>query len=359
MGIILTKRMLLRYIGKCGRKFAEVLPLSAYRIFMRREVTGLNYHIVSDQDLPHIKYTLPYKSHKQFENDLTYLKSNYKLLSYSQVEELILKNTREFENSVILTFDDGYSECYSVVMPLLKKHNIPCMFFVTSEVIDNKFMVYPNKMSLIDDVMMSLDDVKFEGVLQDINHRFKQNLKTRKGFLAWMGSLHYSDTPMIDEMCVMLNIDVQQYLKKHQPYLTSQEIKRLVQNGFTVGAHGQRHAYLYTLKTRKQIEEEIVTSCRVIKEVTGQEKVPFAFPFSADYLDREFLEDVVKRYDFIGLLFDMREFKKDRSFIVNRIWGDDPEGCVEGKSNVQHLFHRAYRNHSEKLFEPFLRGNEG
>ncbi len=34
---------------------------------------------------------------------------------------------------IVLTFDDGYAECYSIVAPLLKKYNISCIFFIITD----------------------------------------------------------------------------------------------------------------------------------------------------------------------------------------------------------------------------------
>src|SRR3972149_8777146 len=133
----------------------ESLPLIFYRLAMRRGVIGINYHVVCDKHLPHIKHIQPYKSTKMFEADLVYLKKHYSVVSYQDcVEHDDFRKARSVGNSIILTFDDGYSECFSVVRPLLKRHNIPCIFFVITDTIDNRVLMYRNKISLCIEQLM-------------------------------------------------------------------------------------------------------------------------------------------------------------------------------------------------------------
>jgi hypothetical protein len=47
----------------------------------------------------------------------------------------------------------------------------------------------------------------------------------------------------------------------------------------------------------------------------------------------------------VGLLFDMRELRRDRDFIVNRIGVDMPPRKGDGESNLPILVESAYRRH--------------
>lgn len=344
-----------RLAKRITNRIIEILPLCAYRLALRRGVLGINYHVVSDEHLAHIKHVLPYKSTKMFEDDLLYLKQSYDLISYQQaIESHHYPRAKSVGNSIILTFDDGYSECFSVVRPLLMKHDIPCVFFVISDVIDNRFMFYRNKVSLCIERVKTLEDAGLMDVLRIINGRFEQRIETRASFIQWMASLQFLDSNILDEVCKILRVDIEKYLVNYRPYLTSNQIRQLISDGFTIGAHSKRHPYLYTLSGRDEIEEEIVGSCRIIKDLTGQDYVPFAFPFSADHLNRDFLEDLVRKHDFIGLLFDARELQKDRGFIVNRIWVDPPASISGGRSNIPRLLHDAYQCRIRQRFPRLL-----
>ena len=78
-----------------------------------------------------------------FERDLLFVREHCTPISF---EQLASKDTPR--GSVLFTFDDGYRECFSVARPLLKKYEIPCMFFVTASFIDNQRIFYRHKVSL-------------------------------------------------------------------------------------------------------------------------------------------------------------------------------------------------------------------
>jgi len=335
------------------------VPLSVTRRVIRRGVLGINYHVVSDHELPHISHVLQYKSVKTFEGDLAYLQRHHDVISYGDALEVApaagdgFDRQRRNGNSVLLTFDDGYRECFSVVRPVLARHGIPCLFFVIADAVDNRFLVYPNKVSLCIDNVVTATDAVAADHLRLMGEHFGLDFPTVGSFARWMRSLQIADTTAIDAAGSLLGIDWQHFLGERRPFMTGDEIRQLVAEGFTVGAHSLRHPYLRTLGDRASVEEEIVESCRFVKELTGQDRVPFAFPFSADGLDRDFLSDVVQRHDFIGLLFNTRELERDRSFIVNRVAGDG--GLVPyGQSHLSEVLGAAYRRYMVRQFQTFV-----
>ncbi len=328
---------------KVVKKIAESIPLSAYQFLVRREVIGLYYHVVSDEPLYHIKHTCSYKSSEMFEADLIYLKQTYNLISYEQFIEHYSLKTKIIPNSIILTFDDGFSECISIVRPLLLKHEVPCIFFITTDFVDNRTMFYKNKVSLCIERIRSFENLD---VFSKINSTFEQCVESPESFVQWIKSLNSSDEDIIDEICNILGIDIEQYLITYKPYLTSNEIKLLVSDGFTIGAHSKKHLNL-NLLSNEDMEEEIVDSCKIIMDLTQSDHIPFAFPFSSDGIDRHFLESLISKYKFIGLLFDTKGLRKDKDFIINRILADTPG--VGSKLNMPQVLRGAYQDHLIRL----------
>ena len=330
-------------------KMTASVPLSLSRQIVRRGVLGINFHVVSDAYLPHIAPILPYKTVQMFENDLEYLAGHHDVISYREALAADPKSARPLPaekrtgNSIILTFDDGYTECFTVIRPLLTRYGLPATFFVIASTVDNRDLVYPNKVALCIDAVRGSDDALAAERLRAISDRFGVDVPTTDSLSRWMRSLHLADVETIDEVGALLGLDWQQFLRAQRPFMTTAEIRQMAAEGFTIGAHSVRHPYLRTLDNPGSVEEEIVESCRFVRELTGQDRVPFAFPFAADALDREFLEDVVRRHDFIGLLFDMRELTRDRSFIVNRVPGDMPDARSHPQSTLPDVLRNVYQ----------------
>ncbi|RPI30378.1 MAG: hypothetical protein EHM70_14030, partial [Chloroflexota bacterium] len=137
--------------------FAKKIPLPAYQALVRREVIGLCYHAVSAEAQPHLDHLIPHKTASMFEQDLLFLKEHFQLISYEELLAHRAGNLRLRPNSILLTFDDGYSECYSVVRPLLLKYEIPAIFFLITSCIDNREMYFRNKVSLCIDAVLKME----------------------------------------------------------------------------------------------------------------------------------------------------------------------------------------------------------
>lgn len=119
----------------------------------------------------------------------------------------------------------------------------------------------------------------------------------------------------------------------------------LAADGFTIGAHTRTHPLLGAFRDQGRLENEIVGSCATVRRLTGEENIPFAFPFSGDGVDRHLLEELRIRYPFIGLIFDTRRLGRDRPFVVNRIPVDRPPPDGGARSSLPDHFARAYVNH--------------
>jgi peptidoglycan/xylan/chitin deacetylase (PgdA/CDA1 family) len=129
------------------------------------------------------------------------------------------------------------------------------------------------------------------------------------------------DEPLVQRLLARLGIDARDYLQKAQPYLTSEQLRQLQADGFTIGAHSCSHRWLQDLP-RADAEREIIESCRIVGKITGQPSVPFAFPYSGGGLDRAWLAGLRERHDVIGLLFDTGGVREDAPFVIQRVFGE-------------------------------------
>ena len=144
-----------------------------------------------------------------------------------------------------------------------------------------------------------------------------------EGFIKWIKRLQWSDGRVLEITCRTLGVDESTFLNDIQPYMTIDQLTQLASDGFTLGGHGRVHVQLGQVQ-QPELEAEIVESCRIIREISKADRVPFAFPFSGSGVDRRLLCDIMARNPFISLLFDTQDFAKDEWFIVNRVGADEP-----------------------------------
>lgn len=358
MTVIVPSRNLMRksvtkWVKTAARHAINSVPLGMCRALFRSEVSAVGYHVISDESLPHVRHLFDYKTPAMFEQDLIYLQDRYRLISY---HDLLLAHDGKLKlprKSMLLTFDDGYAECFWCARPLLLKYGIPCMFFVTTDWVDNRRLFYRNKASLCIDSVEAFDDLSWADAANRLRRAFGRPFVTREGFSEWIKALGIDAENSIDEACEVLRVDTAHFLASCQPFMTLKQVKRLAADGFTIGAHSKSHPRLQ-LVDPDRAAQEIVESSRIVQQWTGQAYVPFAFPFSSGDMDGRFLEALLSENQFIRVLFGTRQLRKDDDPIVNRVCLDTPP-AGNHRSNVPLVLHRVYRRELTRRIETTVR----
>lgn len=319
-------------------------PVPLWRRLVPKTELGVCYHVVSDVRLPHIKH---YRvlSAAQFEADLDYLGAAFEFISYEQLLQRRAEARPVRDNAVILTFDDGFAECARTVAPLLRRRGVSCVFFVITDLIDNAVLFRESRASLcVEQILQSpfervaaiVAELGLDARLQppalgasaDPTHLPLEVADLGPDpdprlapLLRWLLNLAPDEEALLDPLAARLGVDPSRYLREAQPYLTREQIRQLQADGFTIGAHSRSHRRLKELP-REEAEQEIVESCRIIRDITGQASTPFAFPYFGGELDRDWLGRLREQHDFIGLYFDTDGLREDEPFVVQRVFGE-------------------------------------
>ncbi|MCK4730461.1 MAG: polysaccharide deacetylase family protein [Candidatus Aenigmarchaeota archaeon] len=94
---------------------------------------------------------------KNFESIIKYLKKNYRIISFGEFKDYFLKGKNPPENSIIITFDDGFKSVYKEAFPVILREKIPIMVYLISNSLEGKTMKY-HSMETIH--YLSLKDIK-------------------------------------------------------------------------------------------------------------------------------------------------------------------------------------------------------
>jgi peptidoglycan/xylan/chitin deacetylase (PgdA/CDA1 family) len=225
-------------------------------------------HVVSDDQPLHVRYLYSVPSIAKFESDLDFLCRRYRPLPLSELEQLPERRAaRTTASAFVLSFDDGMREAYDVIAPMLRAKGIPAIFFINSATIDNRQMMWRNKISLLIEQAQ-----KQPGRIPP-----QISVQPGEGLPAKLRALRFSDGQLIDEVAKFFEIDFDEYLRRNQPYLTSSQVQEMSRNGFEIGAHSDRHPPFQQLTLDEQ-EREISASVNFIRELRAPCRY-FAFPF--------------------------------------------------------------------------------
>jgi len=257
------------------------------------------YHTVTDFPPLHVKHLYPVKNKKEFINDLGFFLKYYKPISAAELIK-INRQDKAFGNYFHLSFDDGFSECYDIIAPVLLEKGIPATFFLNPAFIDNKALFYKCIISLITDKLINKQITSNQ--VKRINEMTgTQNLSK---IIAKFG---YEEKNNLDKIAEILEIDINEYLVTQKPYLTNGQIKSLISKGFTVGAHSYDHPRYYKLTLNEQVKQTRESLNWIVNSFGVGYKL-FAFPFTDYKVTGEFFNSVKQDVD---LSFGTAGLKKD------------------------------------------------
>ena len=328
---------------RLGVRAVAGLPRRALETLVPREAVALFYHSIAETPLPHVRHLYPHKSPAEFEADVVYLKHNYRLPTFPEFVEEISIPRRPQRPCAILTFDDGMSQCFDLVRPILLKHGVPCSFFITKSFIDNRELFYRHKVSLCLDALAVKSPEEQARCSRTLAQRFRLELSSPADLKKWIKGLRLADESSLNAAGRELGIDFEAFLKTVKPYMTSDQVRQLHADGFTIGSHSLRHARFSEL-TNAEIESDIVESCSFVGDLLGLKKVPFAFPFSAEGVDRQFLRSLAQRHPWVTPMFGTDGLNLDDLYLVNRLPADTPAKVPQGQSGLKKYVARAYAN---------------
>lgn len=248
------------------------------------------YHMVSDHNQPHIKHLYPYKNIRQFKDDLDFLARKYSPVSLFDLLDFIKSGKSLPKKAFLLTFDDGFREMHDTVAPILVEKGIPATFFINSAFIDNKNLCYQHKMSILIDHLDKSESTKLVKKYKQIVVNDRIIFDDIKRFIL---SINYEQRDILDEMKQSLDVNFDEYLLKHEPYLTSNQIRRLIRDGFAIGAHSIDHPIYALLSLEDQLAQTL-ESIRLIRHEFSLNYGAFAFPNSDYGVPREFFIELRK-----------------------------------------------------------------
>lgn len=233
------------------------------------------YHVVSDEPLPHV-LNYPYRNTIQFEAELDFLLKHYRPVDLTE----LLSQPKPQPGVFHLSFDDGLSQCATVIAPILLRKGIPATFFVNPGFVDNKALFHRYKASLI--VSRLREDKSGDIWLKEWGLSYESLLQ-----LPWLQSVE------ADKMAQELGISWSQFLNVYEPYMTLDQVRGLESRGFTIGGHSWDHPEFAQLDYQSQYRQVTESMGWIGKHLHQKHRV-FAFPYTDDGVSINLLEQLVK-----------------------------------------------------------------
>ena len=262
------------------------IPAGVWHRLVGTKVLLPYYHIVGDEPVAHVKHLYRFRSVAEFTADLDWLLSQFTSISHDE----LLANRRTGaplpKNPFHLTFDDGFRETADCIAPILRAKGVHATFFLSSGFIDNQRLCHNEKTSLLMEHLhtrtagQQLDKIE---ALLDAHGIPAGTLSAR--FL----SVQYPEREVLDEIARVIDCDFDHYLQAAKPYLSSDQVRGLLRDGFSIGAHGVDHPRFATLSLDQQLQQT-QQSVDFLRQKFDLGEISFAFPHTETGVSKIFFE---------------------------------------------------------------------
>lgn len=102
----------------------------------KRPIYIINYHrVLHAHELPHYLFTPMALAVHVFERQMDFFRRRCHVLSLAECLNILQNDLPVPERAVVLTFDDGYRELYTVIKPIMEKYRLPVTVFLPAGLI--------------------------------------------------------------------------------------------------------------------------------------------------------------------------------------------------------------------------------
>ncbi len=275
------------------REHPRLLPPLSLKGFGR--LTGIRvlcpyYHAVSDEPLPHIRHLFEARGVKQFEADLDYLLATHVPIDAAALLRIATGLDRPKRNAFFLSFDDGFREFHDIAAPILLRKGVPAALFITTSLLGNRTLFRRHKASLLATALAERDITA--SLREEISLRFEQAGAGAGGTGSVLRlSMEYPDSPLLDELAHLLDVDFAAFLRDRRPYIGTDEAAALQRQGFALGAHSVDHPGYAALEEPERLRQTL-ESIGEIERLFAPPLKLFSFPFTDHGVPRRFFDTI-------------------------------------------------------------------
>lgn len=289
-------RVVFRMLKKhWGPEICSWVPLDFWHRLLGVDLLLPYYHVVSDQELAHVGGVFKFRRVRQFKADLEFFLRYYIPVSLQDIICYLDGGRRLPKRCFLLTFDDGFRQIYDIIAPILHVQGVPAVFFLTTSVIDNRELAYPEKKSLLIRALASREDLP---VGRQVSKLLTDTRVNGPDLPSRIRAITYRQRHLLDELGAISGCDFEAYVASTQPYLTSGQISDLMKRGFAIGAHGVDHPPYFELS----LEQQLLQTRESLSWLSGRfqyECHAFAFPHSdagvsIDFFQAAFADGLLK-----------------------------------------------------------------
>ena len=220
-----------------------------------------------------------------FREQIGYIRKHYHVITMEEVIHSIDNQVKIPSKSVLLTFDDAYSDHYMNVFPILDKYQLQGSFYPPAKAIAENTILDVNKIQFILASVQNKSDIVSD--LKNLLTVYKKEYQLQD-FEYYYNKLAYASKYDTDEVIFIkriLQVELIEELRikildnlfekyigmsegsfSRELYMNEEQLKDMLRSGQHVGNHGYNHLWWNSL-TKEEMREELDLSIAFLNKI--------------------------------------------------------------------------------------------
>lgn len=242
---------------------------------------------------------------EDFKRQLDFFEENFNIITMEEVIEAVLKGRKLPEKALLLTFDDGYTDNYTVALPLLLERGLQGSFFVPAKPLVDGGLLEVNKIHF---TLAKGDEKDIVRDILDYSLKIKEKLREKLNIAdrdiseelykryAVSNGRDTVDTSFIKKMLQEIlpaenrteiidilfdkYVEVSEEVLANELYVNKTQLKVMKKLGMFIGLHGYEHNHL-ALLTEEEQKKDLEAALCVMKEFIDEDAWVMNYPYGS------------------------------------------------------------------------------
>ncbi len=278
MTVLTRQRRLARVLGRFGG-----LKICEHLLPWRGLVT-LNYHRIGTSQGSLLDWDLWSATEEDFASQIKALKQHFDVIGLEDLPQVFRTLGQRWSTKqrfVLITFDDGYRDNYDAAFPILREHNVPGTFFITTGFVGDRQLAWWDEIAWMirsaraDIVEIFLDGCPTRMQLPIDRPDCEDAIRTALAYAYQLGS--QQRTEFLNQIGEATGSGRAPRSLASDLWMNWDMIREMRAAGMSFGAHTVSHPVLSRLRSDEQNDEICESRLRIEAEL-GEPVTAFSYP---------------------------------------------------------------------------------
>lgn len=257
--------------------------LGNLRSALVRDLRVLAYHrVLADFDESSFAFDpeLVSATEVEFDWQMAYVARRFRPVTCAQVAEALDGGAALPERAVMVTFDDGFRDNHDVAFPVLRRHGVPAVFFVSTGYIgsDSTFWFDRVVHVLLRTAQKQLPIAALDLTIEPGETPAQRRADAERLLRVLKRLPDALRLKVLQELEHAACLSPSVADRMQSAVMTWDEVREMARAGMEFGSHSESHPILATLDDAAQLQRELEGSKRTLEHEIGRPVTALAYP---------------------------------------------------------------------------------